>query len=225
MSLGAPSLIKQIRSIQKLRDVFFPLIGNVFARDSFIRLRKQKVWLNIRTYGRAYRCICIRRLPCLVWVHRPSTLCTMVSSSRGSYRQWSPTLIRIIELILTSKQYASILTAVEPQWLAEVGAVFFSVRHQHFSDRQKQLISKDFNRQSELEAEMAKDAAQAEEERLERMRAEKSLAATPRVATSKPFSSSSCLSSQICLTRSLFCPEQSALRHLVAHIVGWVSES
>ena len=76
------------------------------------------------------------------------------------------------------------MTAVEPQWLAEVGAVFFSVRHQHFSDRQKQAATKDFNRVTELEMEMAQDAARAEEERLERIRAAKSVSSTPRVATS-----------------------------------------
>lgn len=97
----------------------------------------------------------------------------------------APEYIIYHELILTAKQYASIVTAVDPIWLAEVGSVFFSVRHQHFSDKQKQLVNKDFSRQSELELEMARDAAKAEEEKLERSRAEKSAAATPRVATSK----------------------------------------
>lgn len=78
---------------------------------------------------------------------------------------------------------------MEPQWLAEVGAVFFSVRHQHFSDRQRQAVNIDFNRQTELEMEMAQDAARAEEDRLEKLRATKSAASTPRVATSE-FSSS-----------------------------------
>lgn len=97
----------------------------------------------------------------------------------------APEYIIYHELILTAKQYASIVTAVDPIWLAEVGSVFFSVRHQHFSDKQKQLVNKDFSRQSELELEMARDAAKAEEEKMERSRAEKSAAATPRVATSE----------------------------------------
>lgn len=96
----------------------------------------------------------------------------------------APEYIIYHELILTAKQYASIVTAVDPIWLAEVGSVFFSVRHQHFSDKQKSLVNKDFSRQSELELEMAQDAAKAEQDRLERSRAEKSAAATPRVATS-----------------------------------------
>lgn len=97
----------------------------------------------------------------------------------------APEYIVYHELILTSKQYCSIVTSVDPTWLAEVGAVFYSVRHQHFSDKQKSLTTKDFNRQAELEQEMANDAAKAEEDRLERLRAEKSMAATPRVATSE----------------------------------------
>lgn len=97
----------------------------------------------------------------------------------------APEYVVYHELILTSKQYASIVTTVDPLWLAEVGAVFFSVRHQHFSDKQRSVIRNDFDKQSELELEMAKDAAQAEEDKQERLRAEKSAAATPRVATSE----------------------------------------
>lgn len=97
----------------------------------------------------------------------------------------APEYIIYHELILTAKQYASIVTAVDPTWLAEVGSVFFSVRHQHFSDRQKQTVNKDFSRQSEIELEMARDAAKAEEEKQERIQAEKSAASTPRIATSK----------------------------------------
>jgi len=99
-----------------------------------------------------------------------------------------PEYIIYHELILTAKQYASIVTAVDPTWLAEVGSVFFSVRHQHFSDRQKQLVNKDFSRQTEIEEEMARDAAKAAEQKSERIRAEKSAAATPRVAMSERYS-------------------------------------
>jgi hypothetical protein len=41
---------------------------------------------------------------------------------------YTPDYVLYHELILTSKEYMRTVTAVEPQWLAELGPVFYSIR-------------------------------------------------------------------------------------------------
>ncbi|KAI9197306.1 pre-mRNA-splicing factor ATP-dependent RNA helicase PRP16-like protein [Polychytrium aggregatum] len=41
------------------------------------------------------------------------------------------------ELVMTSKEYMQCVTAVEAEWLAELGPMFFSIKEQHFSQREK----------------------------------------------------------------------------------------
>ena len=41
------------------------------------------------------------------------------------------------ELILTSKEYMSTVTSVDPKWLAELGGVFYSVKEKGYSARRK----------------------------------------------------------------------------------------
>jgi pre-mRNA-splicing factor ATP-dependent RNA helicase DHX38/PRP16 len=61
------------------------------------------------------------------------------------------------ELILTSKEYMSCVTAVDPHWLADLGAVFYSVKEKGYSARDKRVTEMEFNRKAELEAQMAED--------------------------------------------------------------------
>ncbi|KAI8940206.1 DEAH-box RNA helicase prp16 [Plenodomus lindquistii] len=69
------------------------------------------------------------------------------------------------ELILTSKEYMSCVTSVDPHWLADLGAVFYSIKEKGYSARDKRVVETEFNRKAELEAKMAVDK-EAEERRL-----------------------------------------------------------
>ncbi|KAH8775524.1 P-loop containing nucleoside triphosphate hydrolase protein [Diaporthe sp. PMI_573] len=67
------------------------------------------------------------------------------------------------ELILTSKEYMSTVTSVDPHWLAELGGVFYSVKEKGYSARDKRVIETEFNRKMEIEAQMAEDKRKQEE--------------------------------------------------------------
>lgn len=69
------------------------------------------------------------------------------------------------ELILTSKEYMSTVTAVDPRWLAELGGVFYSVKEKGYSAREKRIIETDFNRRMEIESQMARDKLRQDEQR------------------------------------------------------------
>ncbi|OAA56582.1 mRNA splicing factor RNA helicase [Niveomyces insectorum RCEF 264] len=69
------------------------------------------------------------------------------------------------ELILTSKEYMSTVTAVDPRWLAELGGVFYSVKEKGYSAREKRIIETDFNRRMEIEAQMARDKLRQDAQR------------------------------------------------------------
>lgn len=70
------------------------------------------------------------------------------------------------ELVLTSKEYMSTVTAVDPHWLAELGGVFYSVKEKGYSAREKRVTEVEFNRKMEIEAQMAEDKLR-EQQRLE----------------------------------------------------------
>lgn len=86
------------------------------------------------------------------------------------------------ELILTSKEYMSTVTAVDPMWLAELGNKFYSIREQNFSDRERRAKDKVFETESNAEMELKQEFARAQAEKEERIRAAKSIASTPRIA-------------------------------------------
>ncbi|KAI0864201.1 P-loop containing nucleoside triphosphate hydrolase protein [Xylaria cubensis] len=68
------------------------------------------------------------------------------------------------ELILTSKEYMSTVTSVDPHWLAELGGVFYSVKEKGYSAREKRVTETEFNRKIEIEAKMAEDKKRQEEQ-------------------------------------------------------------
>ncbi|KAK0119145.1 DEAH-box RNA helicase prp16 [Cadophora gregata] len=70
------------------------------------------------------------------------------------------------ELILTSKEYMSTVTSVDPKWLAELGGVFYSVKEKGYSAREKRVTETEFNKKMEIEAKMAEDKLR-EQKRLE----------------------------------------------------------
>ena len=67
------------------------------------------------------------------------------------------------ELILTSKEYMSTVTAVDPHWLAELGGVFYSVKEKGYSARDRRTTENEINKKMEIEAKMAEDNARVEE--------------------------------------------------------------
>ncbi|KAL1866441.1 hypothetical protein VTK73DRAFT_4698 [Phialemonium thermophilum] len=87
------------------------------------------------------------------------------------------------ELILTSKEYMSTVTAVDPYWLAELGGVFYSVKEKGYSARDKRITETEFNRKMEIEAKMAEDKRRYDE----RLQAEEDskLAKKPGVSNTK----------------------------------------
>ncbi|KAI1631077.1 P-loop containing nucleoside triphosphate hydrolase protein [Biscogniauxia mediterranea] len=68
------------------------------------------------------------------------------------------------ELILTSKEYMSTVTSVDPHWLAELGGVFYSVKEKGYSAREKRITETEFNRKMEIEAKMAEDKRRHEDQ-------------------------------------------------------------
>ncbi|KIJ45233.1 hypothetical protein M422DRAFT_227959 [Sphaerobolus stellatus SS14] len=70
---------------------------------------------------------------------------------------YTPSYVIYHELILTSKEYMTQVTAVDPYWLAELGSVFYSVKEKNFDGRtSRQTVSREFSRKAEIETEMAK---------------------------------------------------------------------
>ncbi|KAL6760535.1 P-loop containing nucleoside triphosphate hydrolase protein [Haematococcus lacustris] len=75
------------------------------------------------------------------------------------------------ELVMTSKEYMQCVTAVEPEWLAELGPMFFSVKDMHTSRldarkrqrEQKDAMAQEFAAVQAIKAKEAADAAAREE--------------------------------------------------------------
>ncbi|KAH8101627.1 P-loop containing nucleoside triphosphate hydrolase protein [Cristinia sonorae] len=70
---------------------------------------------------------------------------------------YTPTYVIYHELILTSKEYMTQVTAVDAYWLAELGSVFYSVKEKNFDERgNRRVADREFSRKAELETEMAR---------------------------------------------------------------------
>ncbi|KAJ4421665.1 DEAH-box RNA helicase prp16 [Neurospora sp. IMI 360204] len=85
------------------------------------------------------------------------------------------------ELILTSKEYMSTVTSVDPHWLADLGGVFYSVKEKGYSAREKRITETEFNRKMEIEAQMAADKKRQEDQ----LHEEEELQLVKKVAPSK----------------------------------------
>ena len=61
------------------------------------------------------------------------------------------------ELILTSKEYMTQVTSIDPYWMAELGSVFYSVKEKNFDERgNRRQADREFSKRAELETEMAR---------------------------------------------------------------------
>jgi pre-mRNA-splicing factor ATP-dependent RNA helicase DHX38/PRP16 len=64
---------------------------------------------------------------------------------------FTPDYIVYHELVFTSKEYMQCVTAVEPEWLAELGPMFFSIKETHTSRLEQRQKERDARSQMELE--------------------------------------------------------------------------
>jgi len=81
---------------------------------------------------------------------------------------YTPSHIVYHELILTSKEYMTQVTAIDPYWLAELGSVFYSVKEKNFDERGNQRQTDlEFSKKAEIETEMARQREETAKKRLE----------------------------------------------------------
>ncbi|KAI0089748.1 P-loop containing nucleoside triphosphate hydrolase protein [Irpex rosettiformis] len=81
---------------------------------------------------------------------------------------YTPTYVIYHELILTSKEYMTQVTAVDAYWLAELGSVFYSVKEKNFDERgNRRTADKEFSKRAELETEMARQREESAREAAE----------------------------------------------------------
>ncbi|KAH9931272.1 P-loop containing nucleoside triphosphate hydrolase protein [Fomitopsis serialis] len=87
---------------------------------------------------------------------------------------YTPTYVIYHELILTSKEYMTQVTAVDAYWLAELGSVFYSVKEKNFDDRgNRRVADREFSKKAELEAQMAKQREETAKKQQEEVIASK----------------------------------------------------
>jgi len=110
---------------------------------------------------------------------------------------YTPDYVVYHELIMTSKEYMQCVTAVEPQWLAEFGPMFFTLKESHSSMLKSKARLKEDKAKMEAEMQAKRDEAEQrdaasrmhEDERRARQRSQivtpgqRSIAGTPRVET------------------------------------------
>lgn len=72
---------------------------------------------------------------------------------------YTPEYVVYHELVLTAKEYMQCVTAVEPQWLAELGPMFFSVKDSHTSRLEQRRRLKEEKTAMEMEMEEARKRA------------------------------------------------------------------
>ncbi|ELU36859.1 pre-mRNA splicing factor ATP-dependent RNA helicase prp16 [Rhizoctonia solani AG-1 IA] len=71
--------------------------------------------------------------------------------------KYTPSYVIYHELIMTSKEYMTQVTAVDAYWLAELGSVFYSVKEKNFDERgARRKADREFSKRAELESEMAR---------------------------------------------------------------------
>lgn len=94
---------------------------------------------------------------------------------------YTPTYVIYHELILTSKEYMTQVTAVDAYWLADLGSVFYSVREKNFDDGgMRRRTDREFSKRAELETQIAK-----QREETARKESEQTLAAKTSSGSTK----------------------------------------
>ncbi|KAL1713944.1 P-loop containing nucleoside triphosphate hydrolase protein [Schizophyllum commune] len=101
---------------------------------------------------------------------------------------YTPSYVVYHELILTSKEYMTQVTAIDPYWLAELGSVFYSVKEKNFDERgNRRTADREFSRRAELETEMARQREEtAKQQQEEAIVAQTSKSATKIIVPGTP---------------------------------------
>lgn len=74
---------------------------------------------------------------------------------------YTPNYVVYHELILTSKEYMTQVTAIDAYWLADLGSVFYSVKEKNFDERgNRRQADREFSKRAELETEIARQRAE-----------------------------------------------------------------
>ena len=74
------------------------------------------------------------------------------------------------ELVLTSKEYMSCVTAVDPLWLADLGGVFYSAKEKIFDTKNASTREEQWSRKEQIEAGMEKDRRSEAKQKDQEMR-------------------------------------------------------
>jgi len=94
---------------------------------------------------------------------------------------YTPDYIVYHELVMTTKEYMQIVTAVDPLWLAEMGPMFFSVKESYKSRMEKRKKEQDEQKkmESEMESALKEKNLKEEQEKSQWFSNRKSVIATP----------------------------------------------
>ncbi|KZV86598.1 P-loop containing nucleoside triphosphate hydrolase protein [Exidia glandulosa HHB12029] len=97
---------------------------------------------------------------------------------------YTPTYVIYHELILTSKEYMTTVSAIDPYWLAELGSVFYSVKEKTFDDAggSRRRAAKEFSKKAELEMEMARQRDEAAKKTADSVEASVRSSSSSRIA-------------------------------------------
>ena len=95
---------------------------------------------------------------------------------------YTPDYVTYHELIMTTKEYMSCVTAVEGEWLAELGPMFFTVKESY----KTRIMQRQFEKQEKLT--MEQEMIEAEKKRKEKEEKERKQAfyQAPKRVVSEP---------------------------------------
>ncbi|KAG1889185.1 pre-mRNA splicing factor [Suillus subluteus] len=162
-----PKLLRKAREVRaQLEDIMkFQKMEIISAGTDFDVVRKAI------TAGYFHQCARVKGIG--EYVNIRTGLPTHLHPTSALYGLgYTPTYVVYHELILTSKEYMTQVTAIDAMWLAEFGAVFYSVKFKDFDDRgMRRQADREFSRKAELESQIAK-----QREDYARQEAEKALA-------------------------------------------------
>ncbi|CAE6358865.1 unnamed protein product [Rhizoctonia solani] len=96
---------------------------------------------------------------------------------------YTPSYVIYHELIMTSKEYMTQVTAVDAYWLAELGSVFYSVKEKNFDERgARRKADREFSKRAELESEMARQRDEVAKKQAESEASSKERKSSARIA-------------------------------------------
>lgn len=77
---------------------------------------------------------------------------------------WASDYVVYHELVMTSKEFMHVATAVDGEWLAELGPMFYSIKKS--AKTRKEVANKTVNALEQMEAQMVRDMELMEERKL-----------------------------------------------------------